>query len=297
MHISRKRFITALIIFLLVGIFLFWRSNRRTSAVANAAPTRLESQDQNENLSGIGQPSMADVLDMAKAARLHMAENLDDYTARFVKQEVDTRGVLGEESEIQMKVQTRLRGDTEQAPMRVYLNFQAPESVKGREVIWAEDLYDGKMAVHEVGLLLGLKTLWLDPNGIIAMQGQRFPISEIGMVRLVEKLIERGKQDRDNPDISVTMTNDHQLGDVTTQLIQVRRSKPSGLEDDFSLAEIAIDQERQLVLSYRSFGWPDETGDEPPLLESYTYYDVKTNVGLSESDFDPNNPSYNYPAF
>ena len=32
-----------------------------------------------------------------------------------------------------------------------------------------------------------------------------------------------------------------------------------------------------------------------PLLESYTYYDVKLNVGLTEDDFDPANPEYRYP--
>ena len=292
MQLSPKRFITACSLLVVLAVFLLWRSNRRTGAdVANAAPTRVQFEtDSVNNL------SMSDVLRMAQDARAHMAQNLDDYTARFVKREVDSNGVLGGETEMLMKVQTRLRGETEEAPMRVYLSFQSPESVKGREVIWAEDLYDGKMAVHEVGLLLSLKTIWLDPDGFFAMQGQRYPISEIGMVRLVEKLIERGEKDRDNPDISVTISRDHMHGDTPTQLIQVRRAKPSGGEDDFSLAEIVIDPERQLILKYQSFGWTQAAGGDPPLLESYTFYDVKTNVGLSEADFDPANPNYNFPS-
>ncbi len=288
--VQRKRLIAGCTILVVVAGVLIWLSNRRTGLnAANAAPTRVDDSAKNE-------VTMSDVLEMAIAARRHMAEHLDDYTARFVKQEVDTKGVLGEESELLIKVQTRLRGDTEQAPLRVYLKFQSPDSAKGREVIWGEDLYDGKLAVHEVGLILGLKTIWLDPNGMIAMQGQRYPISEIGMVRLVEKLIERGEQDRDNPDIQVNLTNDHILDGTTTQLIQVRRSKPSGGKDDFSLAEIIIDPQRQLILTYRSFGWPEQAGDDPPLMESYTYYDVKTNVGLTQEDFDTKNPNYNYPA-
>ena len=196
-----------------------------------------------------------------------------------------------------MKVQTVLRGDTEEAPMRVYLNFKSPEKIKGREVIWAADLNDGKMAVHEVGLLLSLKTLWLDPEGVLAMQGQRYPISEIGLVRLTEKLIERGEKDRDNPHITVKRMPDESYEGVETELIQVHRAKPSGTEEDFSLAEIIFDPGRQLILSYRSFGWPEQAGGEPPLLESYTYLDVKTNVGLTEKDFDPTNPEYSFPSF
>lgn len=288
--VPRKRFIAGCTILVVIAGVLTWLSSRRTVLhVANAAPTRVEDSDQNEL-------TMSDVLEMAIDARRHMAEHLDDYTARFVKQEVDTSGVLGEESEILMKVQTRLRGKTEQAPLRVYLNYQSPEAVRGREVIWGEDLYDGKLAVHEVGLILGLKIIWLDPNGLIAMQGQRYPISEIGMVRLVEKLIERGEKDRSNPDIQVTLTRDYDFHGTPAQLIQIRRGKPTGGEDDFSLAEIIIDPQRQLILTYRSFGWPQQDDDDAPLLESYAYYDVKTNVGLTKEDFDPKNPNYSFPA-
>jgi Protein of unknown function (DUF1571) len=268
-------------------------TNRNTADGAGAAPAAVSAAGGDLRKDEI---TMADVLQMASDAHQHMSEHLDDYSARFIKQERNEQGILGEVTEFEMKVQTRFRSDSDNAPMRVYLNYLAPENVKGREVIWAEDLNDGKMVVHEVGLLLGMKRIWLDPNGMIAMQGQRYPISEIGIVRLVEKLLERGEKDRDNPDIKVTLT-DHTHDDVKAQLIRVERSKPSGGEDDFSLAEIIIDPQRQLILQYRSFGWPQQAGETPPLLESYTYHDVKTNVGLTDIDFSPDNPSYNFPAF
>lgn len=241
------------------------------------------------------QVTLADVLNMARRARQQMTESLDDYTARFVKQEADSSGVLGERSEVLMKVQTRLRGDREDAPMRVYLKYQSPQSIQGREVVWAEDLNDGKLGVHENYFPLSLKTLWLDPYGMLAMQGEQYAISEIGLVRLVEKLIERGEKDLDNPDIEVTIERDHRFEDLPTELIQVKRAKPSGQEDDYSLAEIVIDPARQLVVRYRSFGWPAQPGADAPLQESYSYYDVQTNVGLTDKDFDPTNPDYTFP--
>lgn len=264
-----------------------------TEALKSAEDSAVDGVDSSESVREL---SMKEVLQMARAARRHLAHSLNDYTARFVKQEVGTNGVLGPETEMRIKVQTRLRGNSENAPMRVYLRFTAPESVNGREVLWGEDLYDGKMAVREAGLLLSLKTFWLDPKGIIAMQGQRYPISEIGLVRLVEQLIERGEKDQDNPDVRVSLTENHRFDELDTQLIRVHRSRPSGQSDDFSLAEIIIDPERQLVLSFRSFGWPAKAGEPAPLLESYRYHNVKTNVGLSDADFDVRNPSYNFPA-
>ncbi len=110
-------------------------------------------------------------------------------------------------------------------------------------------------------------------------------------------MIERGEKDRDNPDIRVTLTEGHRFDDLNTQFIRVHRAKPSGESDDFSLAEIIIDPARQLILSFRSFGWPAVKGDPPPVLESYTYHDVQTNVGLTDADFDTKNPAYNFPAF
>jgi len=275
----------------MVGGYYYYQSLNEPvpKEVVNALPTNTQQAPNTVT-------TMADVLDMAKAAREHLSTTLDDYTARFVKQELDSNGVIGPESEIQMKVQTRCRNESNDAPMRVYLAFDAPQNLKGREVIWGADLFDGKMAVHEVGLILGLKTLWLDPTGYLAMQGQQYPVSEIGIMKLIDKLIERGEKDRDNPDISVKISTDHRLDDTPTHLIQIRRSKPSNEEDDFSLAEITLDPERQLILGYRAFGWPDEPGGDPVLRESYTYHDVKTNVGLTEADFDPKNPKYNFPA-
>lgn len=279
-----------------ISLLLRDRSQDQAAGAARPIPTQPVPTQSAQDTDGTREVSMSEVLEMATNARRHLADTLDDYTARLVKQEMDSSGTVGPETEISVKIQTRLRGDVNDAPLRAYLRFLSPESVKGREVVWGEDLYDGKMAVHEVGLLFSLKTLWLDPNGIIAMQGQRYPISQIGLVGLVEQLIERGKKDRDNPDVRITLTEHHQFENLDTKLIRVHRLRPSGETDDFSLAEIVIDPQRQLILSFRSFGWPPTDGGDAPILESYTYLDVKTNVGLSDSDFDTKNPEYGFPA-
>ncbi len=243
--------------------------------------------------------SIEEVLEIAKVALAHMHEHLDDYTATLIKQE-SVNGVLGEVQQMAIKVQTPHRGGAvdESQPLRVYLRFEHPRSVAGREVIWGEDLYEGNMVVHEGGLL-GLMTLRLDPSGMIAMRGQRYPVYEIGLTNLVKKLIERGEQDRNNPDVSVTITRDCEMEGQVCDLIEVKRGSPSGHADDFSRAEICFDRIRNLPLRYAAYGWPPgplETADlaSAPLLESYTYLDVKTNIGLTDADFDFRNPSYRF---
>ena len=128
------------------------------------------------------------------------------------------------------------------------------------------------------------------------MRGQRYPITNIGLTRLVEMLIERGTADVGNPNVNVTLTKNHPFDGQMAELIQVRRTEPSGGPEDYSIGEIVFDRERMLILQYRSYGWSNDPNQPVgPLLESYSYYDLKTNVGLTEADFDPDNPNYRYP--
>ncbi len=302
MTLSRKpRVIIAAALGMAAAIVLFNSiGSDRSSPSESVAPIASESQtgdaieDLSTGASRTRESSLEEVLQIARDSRAFIAKNLHDYTARFIKQEVDTGGTLGEKTEMQVKVQTRFREDGETGAMRVYMNFISPESVAGREVIWAEDLHDAQLVVHEAGLL-GIATLRLPPTGFLAMRGQRYPISEFGLVRLVEKLIERGELDLESPDIEVTLTTNFLHDDVAAELIQVKRGKPSGRKDDFSMAEIVVDRERQLILQYRSFGWPKSEGETLPLQESYAYHDIKINVGLTDKDFDPENDDYRFP--
>jgi hypothetical protein len=288
-------FLSCLAVAVVVAV-LVRQYTRTDAAVVGLTPTVIQSDQQSVAEEPPPPMMMEDVLELAARGRRHMSEFLDDYVCLFVKQDRDPRGILNPQSEAILKVQTKLRGDTEDAPLRIYMKFLAPEAKKGREVIWGQDLFNGKMCAHEVGLL-GFKRLYLDPTGFLAMQGERNPITKAGMVNLIEDLMQKGEKLKGNPDVTVESTDNHLLDGVNTQLIQITVAKPQGGEDDFSFAELAIDRERWLMLMYRSYGWPDKEGDERPLIESYHYRDVRANVGLTDKDFDPANPEYNYPAF
>jgi hypothetical protein len=241
--------------------------------------------------------SIAEVLAFAEESLDQFRKNIDDYTATLIKQE-SIDGVVGEANEMFVKIQCKHRHGRldDSQPMRVYLRFTGPPSVAGREVIWCEDLHEGKMIAHEAGLM-GLLTVRLDPTGLIAMRGQKYPISDIGLTNLLKKLIERGKADLDDPNVTVSITKNIEIDSVKCDLIQVRRSIPSGKVDDFSLAEICVDLDRGFPIRYTAYGWPSDGKDENaklPLLESYTYLNIKTNVGLTEADFDPANPDYQF---
>lgn len=234
------------------------------------------------------------VLKLAQDALVSMCRDIKDYKATLLKRE-RIGGKLGGESVMELKV-INPREASKQQPavaMHVYLKFLAPSMSKGREVIWIEGGNNNQIVAHEGGFK-NLLTMNLDPEGTIAMLGNRYPITGIGMIRLVEKLIEKGQRDREIGLCEVKVLDHQAVGDRDCKLIQVTHpEKKDGY--DFHIAQIFFDSERMIPLRYAAYGWPTSAGKEPPLEEEYTYMNVELNVGLTAEDFNPKNPSYSYP--
>ncbi len=85
-----------------------------------------------------------------------------------------------------------------------------------------------------------------------------------------------------------------EVGGRRCQKIEVIHPQPDP-RFDFHMAQIFIDTERMIPLRYAAYMWPEKPDSPPPLEEEYTYIDVKLNVGLKDSDFNPDNPAYKYP--
>lgn len=245
---------------------------------------------------------------IAREGLERMDKELVDYTGRMLKRE-RIGGTLGETVEMEFKIRTRRPGmsnggdlpDTPPTPMSVYLRFLKPESTAGREVIWVEDQNEGNLIAHEGGFA-NLFRVNLDPNGFFAMQGNLHPLTEIGFKNLVRQLLERSEAVREAGGADVTFVEDFPVGDRPCLLIQVRPKALTTKESatgkaavDFWLAEIAIDLERGVPLRYAAYARPESVGAHPPLIEEYIYLDVQLNVGLTDADFDPDNPEYNFP--
>jgi hypothetical protein len=138
------------------------------------------------------------------------------------------------------------------------------------------------------------------PESRLAMMGNRYPITDIGIEKLLCKLIERGQRDRQLGPATVRTTENASIGGKTCRLMEVIHESPTTLVDgktvefEFFLAQIYIDEEQLIPLKFASFSWPKTPDAAPELLEEYTYLDVMINVGLTETDFDTENPAYGF---
>jgi hypothetical protein len=181
-------------------------------------------------------------------------------------------------------------------PFSVYLNFLAPRSVAGQEVIWVDGQNDGKMIAHAASGFLRLKRMHLAPDGPIAMRGSKYPIWDIGFRNLIGKMYEIGCCDRDYEDCQVTVTPGVKVEGRTCTLIEIGHQHEKECFQ-FHHAKIYVDNERKLPIGYEGYGWPTSAEEPLPLLEKFYYTDVDLNVGLTDRDFDPDNPRYKYPGW
>ena len=240
-------------------------------------------------------------LRIARSGLEHIQADVKDYTARLVKRE-RINGKLLDQEFADVKIRNR-KVDADGnvvVPFSVYMRFLAPEKLEGREVIYVENENEGKIVGHAGGKVLRLATVYLDPNGTFAMIDQRYPITELGIQVLTERLIEKGERDRQgdwdrnrDDETKVEFYKDAKINDRVCTLLRVTHPNPRPYYD-FHVAQIFIDDELNVPIHYSAYSWPAVEGGRPLLEEEYTYMDVKVNVGLTDKDFDPRNPAYNY---
>jgi hypothetical protein len=244
----------------------------------NAATAELQPGDSKEH------PLMP-ALRWARDGLVH-AEKIADYSATLVKRErID--GKLGEQEFLFIKIRHR--------PFSVYLRFDSPASLKGQEVLYIDGANEGKMWAHGIGIQRTLfKTISLRPDGPIAMRGERYPVTEIGLLNLTHRLIEVAEQDIKYGECEVKFFKGAKINDRVCTCTQAIHPVPRR-NFLFHIARIFVDDELNLPIRYESYDWPKKEGAAPDLLEEYTYLNLKLNNGFTDANFDVHNPSYRFP--
>lgn len=220
------------------------------------------------------------VLRAVKSSQEEIDRNVRDYSCTLVKQErVD--GELGEKQHILLKVMHQ--------PFSVYMSFLQPYA--GREVVYVAGQNDGNLVVLEAGFKRVLGKMNLDPQGTLAMRGQKHPITDVGMRNLTAKLTKMWEAETKFDECEVTSNADTHVAGRAATMVQVVHPIPRQDYFRFHAARLFFDNELKIPIHFDAYLWPEQAGGDPPLEESYTYTNLKRNNGFTAREFDTkNNP-------
>lgn len=222
---------------------------------------------------------------LAKHGLKQIDDNIKDYQCTLIKRErIDNK--VGDYQYIFTKVRHN--------PFSVYMYFLGPADTKGRECLYVAGKYENKLVAHEAqGLPARFGTVHLDPGGFLAMRGQLYPITEVGVRNLTARLVEVAEADTKFGECEVKFFKNAKVNGRVCTGLQVMHPVPRE-NFRFHLAQVFIDDELQIPIRYASYDWPKKQGDTPELIEEYTYLNMKINNGFTDADFDHTNQNYNF---
>jgi len=191
---------------------------------------------------------------------------VNDYTATFLKQET-SEGVLGEKETIFLKFEK---------PFKIFLHWSDTHR-KGLQVLYERGRHDGKLAIHQPGLLLGLApVIFLEQSSPWVREGsESYDIEDAGIGTFLEdfsKMVQKGVEEKK---IDVKISD-------TVEGTEVDASFPgteSGGDYFCSRAEVFFDSKTKLPVRMRLYDWDGK------VTGIYEYKDLKLNVGAQDAEF------------
>ena len=205
--------------------------------------------------------------------------DVKDYTAIFTRSEV-LRGKQRPEETISLKFRQ---------PLQVYMKWLS-ESGKDREAIFVKGRDGDKVLVHEPGWISGHFTVLLPPDGPTIMSRSRHPFNEIGIGRVIDLIISTFEKANQAGELDLRDRGISREEGRSMRVIEGVLPKDPAKNYYCYRAIVTIDEILKLPVGVKVYDWSDN------LVEHYRYTNVQINPGLTDLDFSPENPSYNFPT-
>ena len=236
-----------------------------------------------------GEHPMAAMLPWATEGLQAFNEKIKDYSCVLIKRErID--GQLQDSSTIYMKVREQ--------PFSIYVKYLKPDRKAGVEALFRKGYHNDQLLGHDVGFRAMAGSLWLDPNGRLAMAGQKYPITDGGIPNLVRKMMETVKLDMKNdPEGKETLIKYVENGGEIDGRPCIRVDVMHPVKRScyrFHRAEIYLDKEWGIPVRYAAWMWPTYQGGKPVLDEEFTYTKLQFNRGFTDWDFSEKNREYKF---
>ncbi|MBR0239455.1 MAG: DUF1571 domain-containing protein [Thermoguttaceae bacterium] len=236
-----------------------------------------------------GEHPMAALIPWATEGLQTFNAKIKDYSCVMIKRErID--GQLQDSSTLFMKIREQ--------PFSIYVKYLKPDRKAGVEALYRKGYHNDQLLGHDVGFRAIAGSLWLDPNGRLAMAGQKYPITDGGIPNLVRKMMETVRLDMKNdPEGKETFVKFVEDGGEIDGRPCIRVDVMHPVKRScyrFYRAEICLDKEWGIPVRYAAWMWPAYQGGRPVLDEEFTYTKLQFNRGFTDWDFNERNREYKF---
>jgi Protein of unknown function (DUF1571) len=225
-------------------------------------------------------PGTASPIDQATALLNQAAQtfrNVRDYTGVMIKQE-RVNGQLLPEDVMEIKMRTQ--------PFSVYFRWVAPKATAGQEVCYVAGKNDGNMRVHSKGVIGALSGfISISPKDPRVMQNSRHTITEAGIGNLIGQLQKYWDLEKQLKTAQVRIAEYEYNKRRCTRVEMIRPQNTGGKSMSYR-SIVYFDKEYTLPVRVELYDWPRAGGPAGgDLLESYSYVNLRFNVGLTDAVF------------
>lgn len=219
-------------------------------------------------------------LKLARTARDNAAQ-LTDYTATFSKRELVGQQLVSHTMDVKFRP----------TPFSVYMRFRGEN--QGREVLFVEGRNGGKLLAREPGIKGLVGTVSILPTSPNAMAEGRYPITLFGMENLAKGVVAMWEAELKYEDPEVKYYPNAKFGGMDCQVIESVHPTPKR-HFPFHRTRLYIDKASGLPVRVEQNGFPSRAGALAPVIEEYSYTNLRTNVKLTEREFDSRNSNYGF---
>ena len=203
-------------------------------------------------------------------------ERTESYTAIFHKQE-RVKGWLKTKETVYLKFKK---------PFKVYMKW-IEDPGKGREVLYVDGLNNNRILIRDPGFL-GVVIMNLNPQGPIAMNGSRHPITEVGLEHLVKVFGHNLRKGLRSGELEFIRGKEGMVYGRRIQPLEFIFSRDPRNGYYCYRSILSLDIEKRVPIRVQVFDWEDR------LIEDYGYENLILSAGLTDADFDRRNFNYKF---
>lgn len=198
------------------------------------------------------------------ARALKAYEQVRDYRCTFHKKESVNGKIINSRAEFRFK--------------KPFCAFYKESEGQNKDIacVYIAGKNDNKLATKNTGIL-GLMTINLDPEGNLAMKGNRHPVTHLGIGYILDSAKKDIEKARKNGNAIFTYEGEKNIYGRKVHATKAIYPENSGYYGH--IVNMCYDAKTALPVRITVYDWKNE------FMEEYGYEDVRLDTGLGDSDF------------